>query len=132
MAVVVDGERAAQHDDGRLITAFRDLSARMAHVTSQEQQLAQLLALAPDPAIPITFTKVREMLYAIFIHFPLILFLFSPCLSLLFYPLLLSYVFLFSCSFYYILIIHFSCVYFLYHFISSHFSFYLSFYELVK
>ncbi|KAG0710301.1 E3 ubiquitin-protein ligase TRIM23 [Chionoecetes opilio] len=57
VAVVVDGERAVQHDDGRLIVAFRDLSARMAHVTSQEQQLAQLLALAPDPAIPITFTK---------------------------------------------------------------------------
>ncbi|KAK8395918.1 hypothetical protein O3P69_005797 [Scylla paramamosain] len=57
VAVVVDGERAVQHDDGRLIMAFRDLSARMAHVTSQEQQLAQLLALAPDPAIPITFTK---------------------------------------------------------------------------
>ncbi|XP_050696035.1 E3 ubiquitin-protein ligase TRIM23-like [Eriocheir sinensis] len=57
VAVVVDGERAVQHDDGRLIMAFRDLSARMAHVTSQEQQLAQLLALTPDPAIPITFTK---------------------------------------------------------------------------
>lgn len=66
VAVVVDGERAVQHDDGRLIMAFRDLSARMAHVTSQEQQLAQLLALAPDPAIPITFTKVRGRTHYLF------------------------------------------------------------------
>lgn len=57
VAVVVDGERAIQHDDGRLIMASQDLSARLAHVTCQEQQLAQLVSLAPDPAIPITFTK---------------------------------------------------------------------------
>ncbi|XP_069174925.1 uncharacterized protein [Procambarus clarkii] len=57
VAVVVDGERAIQQDDGRLIVASQDLSARLAHVTSQEQQLAQLASLVPDPAIPITFTK---------------------------------------------------------------------------
>lgn len=78
VAVVVDGERAVQHDDGRLIMAFRDLSARMAHVTSQEQQLVQLLALAPDPAIPITFTKVRCLLCSVFFLLYLLFFTFSP------------------------------------------------------
>lgn len=58
VTVVVDGERAIQQDDGRLIMASQDLSARLAHVTSQEQQLANLASLVPDPAIPITFTKV--------------------------------------------------------------------------
>ncbi|XP_047496081.1 E3 ubiquitin-protein ligase TRIM23-like [Penaeus chinensis] len=57
VTVVVDGERAIQQDDGRLIMASQDLSARLAHVTSQEQQLANLASLVPDPAIPITFTK---------------------------------------------------------------------------
>ncbi|XP_076048653.1 E3 ubiquitin-protein ligase TRIM23-like isoform X2 [Oratosquilla oratoria] len=61
VSVVVDGERAMQQDDGRLIVAAHDLTARMAHVSAQEQQIAQLTALAPDPTIPITFTKIPQV-----------------------------------------------------------------------
>lgn len=66
VTVVVDGERAIQQDDGRLIMASQDLSARLAHVTSQEQQLANLASLVPDPAIPITFTKVIIITHCLF------------------------------------------------------------------
>ncbi|KAK4298429.1 hypothetical protein Pmani_029221 [Petrolisthes manimaculis] len=57
VAVVVDGERAVQQDDGRVVGAGRELCARLAALTTQEQQLAHLSTLAPDPSIPITFTK---------------------------------------------------------------------------
>ncbi|CAL4069055.1 unnamed protein product, partial [Meganyctiphanes norvegica] len=57
VGVVVDGERAVQQDDGRLIMSAHDLTSRLAQVTSQEQQLATLTNCVPDPAIPITFTK---------------------------------------------------------------------------
>ena len=57
VSVVIDSERAMQQDDGRLILASRDLTARLAHVTTQEQQLAQLVSLVPDSSLPITFTK---------------------------------------------------------------------------
>lgn len=57
VGVVVDGERAVQQDDGRLVMSAHDLTSRLAQVTSQEQQLAALTNCVPDPAIPITFTK---------------------------------------------------------------------------
>lgn len=60
VSVVMDGERVMQQDDGRLVLASQDLATRLAHVTSQEQQLAQIMNLTPDPAIPITFTKVSS------------------------------------------------------------------------
>lgn len=63
VAVVVDGERAVQQDDGRVVGAGRELCARLAALTTQEQQLAHLSALAPDPSIPITFTKVHKALF---------------------------------------------------------------------
>ena len=58
VSVVLDGERVLQQDDGRIIMASEDLSSRINQVSSQEQQMAQITSLSPDPAIPITFTKV--------------------------------------------------------------------------
>nr|XP_053626574.1 uncharacterized protein LOC128684442 isoform X1 [Cherax quadricarinatus] len=58
VAVVIDGERATQEDDSKLIMASQDLSPQLAHVTSQEQKLAHLVSLVPNPAIPITLTKI--------------------------------------------------------------------------
>lgn len=58
ISLIVDGERVLQQDDGRLILASHDLGNRIANITSQDQQLAQIVNLVPHSAIPITFTKV--------------------------------------------------------------------------
>ncbi|KAJ1532083.1 hypothetical protein ONE63_000712 [Megalurothrips usitatus] len=52
-------EQAIQQDDGRVITAAREIKDALLSIEKQQQQLAELSPeqLHPEPCIPITFTK---------------------------------------------------------------------------